>query len=314
MRITLRLASAGAVAGLLAFASNASAQLTYFDADVVGYEVTDKTGTVQIPPNTTLVDGNPVPTTGDGSGEDGLWRIRENDGFGNKIDASVVGNILEARGQNGGPNTENVPTLKTTVEAPSADVGQDAAVYVLFWSDTSSWQVGSSLTNSNDGPISLTNEMQPVFAAGGDGSVDFDLQRDVFGTGHTFRVYDATDATDDEIALFMPNDSFLTTTDGADSGGPAGNRSLWAGFLGNVTLGDELTVYSGEGIGLTEAQMASNGGANHRTWLDGIAYGAVQPDLETLPNLRIPEPAGLALLSVGAVLASARRRRLGRAA
>ena len=85
MRMIHLLALAVLVAGFLAFAPNAGAQyLTYFDSDLTGYEITDKSGTTPVAPNTTLVDGSPVTVTGDGSGTDDLWRQRVSEQFGNR--------------------------------------------------------------------------------------------------------------------------------------------------------------------------------------------------------------------------------------
>jgi len=171
MKNRLLVGSAVLVVGLLLCASSASAALTYFDAQIVDID----SGKTSIPANTTYADGTPFtalpngpgdegpPATTDpagnwsldGSGEDGFWRQRTNDTFGNP-DAGGVGTVYESRGQNGGPNTEDPATLVTTVDVPAGDQGSTVGVYAMFWTDSSNWQVAASLTPADD-------DLMPVF-------------------------------------------------------------------------------------------------------------------------------------------------------
>lgn len=328
------LAGAFVALGLVGTAPEASAALTYFDADTVGYVLSlGKAGTQTVAPNTTLVSGSSVPTTGDGSGADGIWRLRTSNDFGNRafngaVDASTTkptfdnggvrtlqGDILEARGMNGGPNTENVPTLKTTVSVPVADQGMEKGVLVFFWSDTSSWRAAASLTNSNDVLVGTpATPSQPIFQAGNpQGSISYGTTLNEGDTEYLFNVYDASSngGTLNGVSanpLFANDNSMLTTTDGASGGGPAGNRQLWAAFLGNVTLGSELTVFVGEGVAFNANQLTGNGGANFRTWYDGIGY--IDPlQLPTLADqVTVPEPTSVALAILGVLGVTSRRR------
>lgn len=328
------LAGAVIALGLTGAAPEASAAFTYFDADTVGYVLSlGKAGTQTVAPNTTLVDGSPVPTTGSDSGADGIWRLRNSNDFGNRVfngavDSSTTkptfdnggvltlqGDILEARGQNGGPNTENVPTLKTTVSVPLADQGIEKGVLVFFWSDTSSWSVAASLTNSNDVLVgTVATPSQPIFRAGNpQGAISYGTTLNEGDTEYLFNVYDASSngGTLNGVTanpLFANDNSLLTTTDGANSGGPAGNRQLWAAFLGNVTLGSELTVFVGEGVSFTADQLTGNGGANYRTWYDGIGY--TDPiQLAPLADLvTVPEPTSAILAILGVLGVTSRRR------
>lgn len=307
-------------AGLTVLASDAAAQLTYFDADIFGYEVTGKGGGA-VAPNTTLVDGTPVITgmIDDGDDDfatnenaaDDLWRVRTDPTFGNRADPFTTNNsepsILESRGA----GDEDTPTLKTTVAVPDDDQGNEVGVYVLFWGDTSSWQVGGSLTNSNDGDASPENPLQPVFADGDlPGTVDFGNTLDASGEGYIFSVHDLGDAPDPET---YPNPLFMDTAAWTTSTDDTGNRDLLAGFLGNTTLGSELSVFVNEGTRFTPDQAVNGGdiGWNHRTWYDGIAYGNTQP-VEPLADLTltiIPEPSSLALLGLCMAGMFVRRKR-----
>lgn len=344
MKPTRLLAIIAVGVGVASLASNASAALTYFDADVYGYTLDlGKAGTEAVPANTTLVDGSPVPVTLDGgsggTGSDGLWRVRTSNGFGNRATGAVVvagatdkpsadegngeqliGDILEARGDFNTDNTENVPVLKTTVNVPPADIGQEKAVLVFFWTTTAggqSWQIAASLTNTNnDFPATPANPLQPVFGGAGGGRLAYNGVLNVQNDGAYMReVYDASsegtadvgaNGATDVNPIFAVDDSLLTTTDGAATGGAAGDRQLWAAFIGNQVLGSELTAYINESI-YHGFEFATFDNGRARVWYDGIGYTDPLPGVDPLPDVTIPEPTGLALLSLA--LACAARRR-----
>ncbi|TWT90208.1 hypothetical protein Mal64_05920 [Pseudobythopirellula maris] len=336
MNIRSKLIAATLGVGLMAMASSASAAFTYFDADLIGYTLAGSKTSPETPvaPNTTMVNGDPVPYVigvgSGGTGWDNLWRIRENDGFGNRATGSpvvaggtkpsadngsgeqLIGDIIEARGDFGADNSENVPTLKTTVDVDPSDEGQEKAVYAFFWTaGTAGWQMSASLTNSSNlGPPTPSNPLQPVFQAGATGQVAYGETLGESNTTHLFNVFDASTESGTppvdavfQNPLYASNDLLLTSSDGSNSGGAAGDRQLWAAFLGNVTLGDELSVFISEGFSLGNLS-----GGNNRTWYDGIGYGDPIQGLSELPELVIPEPSAIALLSVVGITCLGRRR------
>jgi hypothetical protein len=312
MKVRLFTSMAVLVVGLLACASSASAALTYFDAQIVDFTVSSKSGDVTTPKNTVMcnpgqncaetpftvlpigpgTEGPPATTDPNGNwtldnansptntGTDNLWNRRVNNAFGNP-DASGSGTIYEALGLNGGPNTEDAPVLKTTVNVPQADQGTLQGVYALFWTDQStSWKLSACLTCVED-------ENMPVFV-GNDNS------------GYVFGVYDVGAGDPGNLSLFDLEMNGYTTSDGMPTGSGGTNRRLKAAWLGNVTLGQVLTAYVGDG-----PAPADPTNANSRVWYDGIAYGDVQ-DLAQLPC--VPEPSSLVLLGLGVAGFALRRR------
>ncbi len=97
--------------------------------------------------NTILATGEVFTSTTDGSGSDNLWRGRA---FANS------GTIFESGGSYGETaNPEDCPRLVTSVDVPEFDYN----VYAYFWSDTSSWRIRASLTDSEDElPLFLAND------------------------------------------------------------------------------------------------------------------------------------------------------------
>jgi hypothetical protein len=327
MKLRLFSGLAALVVGLMGCASSASAALTYFDAqihDITVGKATILKNTVMCnpgqncaetpftalpfgpgtegPPATTDPNGNwtrnnanPIPP-GTVTGDDNAWNQRVNNVFGNP-DASGNGTIYEARGQNGGPNTEDPPVLKTTVNVPLADQGTLRGVYALFWTDSSNWRISACMDCVED-------EFMPIYQAS--------FQEYVPNT-HVFGVYDVGVGDVNNRTLYDLEMNGFTTTDAIDAGAAGGNsnRRLAAAWLGNVVLGQTLTVYVGDGPPLTETEMLANGGANHRTWYDGIAYGDVQnlvPLTCEVPPV-IPEPASAALFGLGLSVFALKRRR-----
>ncbi len=311
----LPLAQVAIVVGLAACASNTTAALLYFDAQILDIS----TGKTVVPKNTVMCDPlsgcaetafsatpnpDPLGPGNNGSnwsqnagqpvrGTDGLWNQRfatpAPGNFGNP-DPSGNGTIYESRGNSGGPNPENLPLLKTTVNVPLADQGTTRGVYALFWVDTSAWRIAACLECVND------DTKMPIYVGGNhnvtstDGSVL---------PGYVFGVYDVGAGDPGNLS---PQDLEMTgyTTSDSMPGGMGGTgRRLKAAWLGNVVLGPTLTAFVGDGPPLTAAELAGNGGANSRTWYDGIAYGDVQT-LEPIPC--IPEPASFLLLSTVAVI------------
>ena len=320
MNRKLALAQIVLAVGLVALASNASAALVYFDAQILDIN----TGKAVVPKNTVMCDPlsgcaetafsatpnpDPLGTIGPGSngsnwtqnigqptrGSDGLWNQRfatpAPGNFGNP-DPSGNGTVYESRGNSGGPNPENLPVLKTTVNVMAADQGTLKGVYALFWTDSSAWRLAACLECVNDDtkmPIYVGNSHSP--------------------TGYVFGVYDVGVGDPGNL---IPQDVEMNgyTTSDAMPGGTGGtSRRLKAAWLGNVVLGPTLTAFVGDGPPLTAQQLTENGGANHRAWYDGIAYGDVQ-DLDPIPC--IPEPASLVLLGIAATsLGLVRRRKAG---
>jgi hypothetical protein len=294
MKNRLLLGLAVLVVGLT-YVSSASAALTYFDAQIVDIA----SGKTIVPANTVMcapnencaetaftalplgpgTEGPPATTdpagnwTKDGAnavpdnGQDGLWNQRNNVAFGNP-DASTDGTVYEARGVFNGVNNEDPPVLKTTISVPQVDQGTTKGVYAMFWGDTGpNWQLAACLECFED-------EKMPLYKAG------------QTPAGYVFRVYDVGAGNPDAITYYMEMNG-LTTSDSV------GGRKLYAAWLGNVELGETLSVYAGDGplapAGLTDTH-------NYRAWYDGIAYGDTQ-DLEPLP-CGVPEPASMALFAI----------------
>jgi hypothetical protein len=112
---------------MLVIATPASALITYVDA-VVPTDV-----------------GNSSPATATASGTDDLWRLRT--GLANG------GTIYEAGGIYGDGNTEDCLRLLTKIVVPANPNGEGFDVYAYFWSDTSQWRIGASLTNDAVPPL-----------------------------------------------------------------------------------------------------------------------------------------------------------------
>lgn len=321
----LRLVTAAIAVGLVAHASNATAALTYFDAQILDIN----SGKTVIPKNTVLCDplngcaetmfsATPNPDPGgvgdNGSnwtqnigqpqrGQDGLWNQRfatpAPGNFGNP-DASGNGTIYESRGNSGGPNPENLPVLKTTINVAPADQGTLKGVYALFWVDTSSWRIAACLECVND------DTHMPIYV-GGNHNVTTPADGSVL-PGYVFGVYDLGVGDPGNLSPQDLEMNGYTTSDAMPGGTGGTNRRLKAAWLGNVVLGPTLTAFVGDGPPLTDTELAGNGGANSRAWYDGIAYGDVQ-NLE--PLACVPEPTGLLLLSIACLtgLGGLRRQR-----
>jgi hypothetical protein len=317
MTRTTAMVRAAIVIGLLACASNARAAIVYFDAQILDIS----TGKTVVLKNTVICDPStadcattdfsatpnpdPLGAGNNGSnwtqnagqpvrGTDGLWNQRfatpAPGNFGNP-DASGNGTIYESRGNSGGPNSENLPVLKTTINVPLADQGTTRGVYALFWVDTSSWRIAACLECVND------DTKMPIYNGGGHTP-----------TGYVFGVYDVGAGDPGNLSPQDVEMNGYTTSDAMPGGTGGTGRRLKAAWLGNVVLDSTLTVFVGDGPPLTAAELAGNGGANSRTWYDGIAFGDVQ-NLE--PLACIPEPTSLVLLSiVGVTSLGMFRRRL----
>ena len=326
MKMKLFFGMAVLVVGLLACGSSASAALTYFDAQILDITEAQKSGNIIHPANTVICDpsdtsgctpisftASPNPDPGGAGdnggnwtqnigqparGQDGLWNQRftgtGTPSFGNqeaRSSAEVNGNdtVYESRGNSGGPNPENLPTLRTTINVNPADVGQERGVYALFWDVGGPSQISACVYCDNS-----NNDQMPLYTGQG---VDTP-------SGYVFDVYDVTGIPNPDDSPPSVEMNGFTSTDAAGQGG--NNRRLNAAWLGNVVLGSTLSVLVGDGPPLTAEQLMANGGANYRTWYDGIAYGDVQ-DLQVLPF--VPEPTSAVLVAFALTAFGIWRRR-----
>lgn len=240
------LASTLAVAALT---STAMAQITYVDA----------TGTDGTTGNTIAApsaggSGTPILAGAigtQGPGGDGVWDLR----------AFENGGTIYQNASSG--NTDNALRLATTATGLADGTYY---VYAYFWSDSSSWRMGASLTDSaGDLPLYQFNP----------------------NSGGTTQWYTGADPGSPVVSSSLSVNPFTTDVMVADS-----NRRLMQINLGQTTVtGGSFTVY----IDDDPAQADSNG----RTWYDGIGYSA------TL----VPEPTSIALLGLGALLATFAVRR-----
>lgn len=157
---------------------------------------------------------------------DGVW---DNRAFGNN------GTIYQNAGY--GQIDTNATRLRTTITVPEAPPGQYYNVYVLFWTDVSSWRVAASLTDE-PGPL-------PLYLRDSPGVTQF---------------YTGDDATVYSDSL-SPN-PFTSRVMIAE-----GNRRLlMTPSLGSVS-GPTITVYM--------EPDRNQQDHNQRTWLDGIGYELV---------------------------------------
>ena len=142
--------------------------------------------------NTSLVTGETFIPTDSGSGEDGLWRLRT--GFANGSTIYESGGNWEADS-----NIEDCPRLMTLTEVPEGYY----EVYAYFWSDTSEWRMGASLTDDEgELPLYIANDPNT----------------------------EATLAASEDFAEPIP---LLAE----------GNRALWQIYLGKTELTDLIQVY-----------------------------------------------------------------------
>lgn len=300
-------------AGLLAFLSNATAApISYFDAQILDFN----TGKTIVPKNTVMCspgqgcaetaftdlpyDGTTNPTgnwtqngatfipPGTGTGSDNAWNQRfatpAPGNFGNP-DASGNGTVYESRGAFGGPNTEDPAVLKTTVNVPLVDQGTTRGVYALFWTDQSNWQIAACLECAEDERMQLFSGNTHTPA------------------GYVFGVYDVGAGDPGNLSALDLEMNGYTTSDAMPTGSGGTNRRLKAAWLGNVTLGSQLSVFVGNGPAFANTGTDSQ---NNRTWYDGIAYGDTQ---NLQPLICIPEPACLALVGLALGIFGFVRRR-----
>jgi hypothetical protein len=330
MKNRLLLGAAALVVGL-AYASSASAALTYFDAQIVDIP----SGKTVIPKNTVMCDPGqncaetaftalpngpgtegPPPTTQVGGnwtlnganpiapatavGNDNAWNQRVNNAFGNP-DASTSGTIYESRG-NGTGQLDNAPTLKTTIDVLAADVGTTRGVYVLFWTDQSG---GLDTTPDALDPVQQGWRISACLDCKDDDRMPVYVGSDHSPTGYVFGVYDVGAGDPGNISPLDLEMNGYTTSDGMPTGSGGTNRRLKAAWLGNVELGATLSVFVGDGPPLHLNLADSN---NNRTWYDGIAYGETQ-DLVPL-SCDIPEPATVVLFGLGLIGVAGLRRQV----
>lgn len=205
-----------AVAALSFLAYAAQAQIiTYVDAtDGVG-------GNTRVAPS--AGGGVFTPVNPQGPGGDGLWDVRA---FGN--DGTIYQNASSG-------NTDNAQRLQTSV------IGLQLGwynVYAYFWSDTSSWRMGASLSDeAGNLPLYQANPTTP-------GVVQY---------------YSGADAT-------VMSSSLAVNPFTSDVMIAEGNRRLYQVLVGTV-YSSAFTVNIDD-----DPNMASS---DQRTWYDGVGYAVV---------------------------------------
>ncbi|MBX3426700.1 MAG: PEP-CTERM sorting domain-containing protein [Pirellulales bacterium] len=175
-----------------------------------------------------------------GPANDGLWDVRA---FGNA--ATIYQNA-------GFGNVDNAHRLVTTVSVPTNTYN----VYAYFWSDTSAWRMGASLTD-DQGELPLY-QYNPT-------------------TAGVVQYWTGSDGT--QLSNVLAPNPFTTDVMIAE-----GNRRLFQIPLGQVS-GSSISVFVDD-----DAMMADG---NQRTWFDGIGYEPVpEPSTIMLAGLALVGAAG----------------------